>query len=348
MPGQKRPSGTGTTIRTVAAHAGVSAMTVSNVINVRGKVGEETRRRVQAAIAELGYLPNMAARGLASPGASRMGVLYERPGSPFVSAILVSALLATSGRGVQLLARDCQGATYDGLVQRLRDLKRTGATSFLLLPPFAEALSGTPIISELGVPFGAISTGSALPDMLTVRIDEHAATKSLTRLLLAHGHRRIGFIAGPPSHSGSCARREGFIAAMREANVAVPGELQVEGDYNFASGLVAASTLLALTERPTAIFAANDEMAAATAWTAHRLGISMPEQLAIAGFDDSPIAAQMFPSLTAVHQPVEEMARSITESLIDAMTDPAAAARERDTVVAFSLVERESTRVGTK
>lgn len=343
MPGTNRRSGTGLTIRTVAAHAGVSAMTVSNVMNNRGNVGEPTRRRVEAAISELGYLPNMAARGLASPGASRMGVLYARPSSAFVSTILVNALLATSARGVQLLAIDCEDATEEGLIHRLRELVRTGATSFLLLPPFAEALSGTPIIAQLACPFGAISTGRALADMLTMRIDEYAATQSLTQLLLARGHRRIGFIAGPPSHSGSRARRDGFLAAMGEARVAVSADLLVEGDYNFASGLAAASQLLALEERPTAIFAANDEMAAAAAWTAHRLGIAMPEQLALAGFDDSPIAARVFPSLTAVQQPIEEMTRRLTEALIDAMSSPSDGPRAQDTVVEFALIEREST-----
>jgi LacI family transcriptional regulator len=319
-------------------------MTVSNVVNGTGKVGEATRRRVEAAIRETGYVPNTAARRLASPGSSRLGVLYTRPSSAFVSAALVGTVTGTSRDCVQLIARDCGDAGPEELATLMRALVAHGAAGLFLLPPFAEMASGRPIAAELGIPLATISTGSALPDILTVRIDEQAAAEAVTTLLLDRGHRRIGFVEGPASHSGSLARRRGFVAAMERRSIAISPDLVIAGDYDFASGMSAAERLLASPQRPTAIFACNDEMAAGVAWTAHRLGISIPDELAIAGFDDSPLAERVFPPLTAVHQPVAEMAERAAGLLSDAMRS-SGPFRPDDELFAFELIERGSTAV---
>ncbi|HEU4961929.1 MAG TPA: LacI family DNA-binding transcriptional regulator [Sphingomonas sp.] len=325
----------------VAVRAGVSAMTVSNVINDTGRVAEATRRRVRAAIDELGYMPDPAAKHLASAGATRMGVIYRRSRSEFVADALVSALDAVSARGVQLLVHDCAENDVAQIEAGLRTLVRQGARSLLLLPPFAELVSGRPIVTELGLPVAAIGTGRALIDMATVRIDDRAAACAMTELLLDQGHRRIGFISGPPSHSGAIARREGFTAALRGRGLAPDPALIAEGDYNFDSGLAAAATLLDRREKPTAIFASNDEMAAAVAWVAHSRGLTLPDDLAIAGFDDAPIATRVFPALTAIRQPVATIAARATELLIAAMRE--GAADSRDELVPFELVVRQST-----
>jgi LacI family transcriptional regulator len=338
---RKRRAGSGLTIRDVAALAGTSAMTVSNVVNGTGKVGEATRCRVEAAIRQTGYVPNAAARRLASPGSSRLAVLYTRPSSAFVSAALVGAVTGTSRSGVQLVAHDCGDADYDALGAAMEELVGSGVAGLLLLPPFAEMASRQSSAAGFGVPVAAISTGTALPGMLTVRIDEQAAAMAVLDLLLARGHRRIAFVKGPPSHSGSLERRRGFEAAMARHRLTVPEELVADGDYDFASGMHAAERLLGLADRPTAIFACNDEMAAGVAWTAHRLGVAIPHELAIAGFDDSPLAERVFPPLTAVRQPVARMAERATELLLEAMRGGTAPAH--DEVVEFTLIERGST-----
>lgn len=344
---QRRDNGA-VTIRTVAAQAGVSAMTVSNVINGSGKVGEATRRRVELAIKQLDYQPNSAARGLANARTSRLGVVYERPWSAFVSAALVGALEETSALGVQLLTCDSDDVERHGPEQAMRALVKQGAGGLLLLPPFAEAMSGTPLLAELDVPVGTISTGRGLPDMVTVRIDEQAAAQALTRLLIDQGHHRIGFIAGPHTHSGSAPRRGGYEQELRAAGLPISADLIVEGDYTFESGLKAAVTLLDRPNPPSAIFAANDEMAAATAWTAHRLGIPVPDDLALVGFDDTPLAERIFPPLTAAHQPIGDMVRRAIDLLVGVMRRPDERQSAPDIIFDHMIVERSSTAQGKK
>jgi LacI family transcriptional regulator len=318
-------------------------MTVSNVINGTGKVSEPTRRRVELAIKQLDYQPNSAARGLANSRTSRLGVVYERPWSTFASAALVGILEETSALGVQLLTCNSDHVGRHGPEQAMRSLVKQGAGGLLLLPPFAEAMSGTPLLTELGVPVGTISTGRSFPDILTVRIDEQAAAQALTRLLIGHGHHRIGFIAGPPTHSGSAPRRIGYERELQAAGLPVSADLIAEGDYTFESGLRAAVTLLGRDDPPSAIFAANDEMAAATAWTAHRLGIPLPDRLSVVGFDDTPLAERVFPPLTAVHQPIGDMARQATVLLVGAMRRPDERQSPPDITVDHTIVERSST-----
>ncbi|WP_267382392.1 MULTISPECIES: LacI family DNA-binding transcriptional regulator [unclassified Sphingomonas] len=343
MQERKRRDNGGATIRTVAAQADVSAMTVSNVINGTGKVSEPTRRRVELAIKQLDYQPNAAARGLANSRTSRLGIVYERPWSAFVSAALVGALEETSALGVQLLTYSSDDVERHGPEQAMRSLVKQGAGGLLLLPPFAEAMSGTPFLAKLGVPVGTISTGCSLPDILTVRIDERAAAQALTRLLIDHGHHRIGFITGPPTHSGSAPRRDGYERELRAAGLSILADLVAEGDYTFESGLRAAVTLLDRDDPPSAIFAANDEMAAATAWTALRLGIPVPDGLALVGFDDTPLAERVFPPLTAAHQPIGDMARRATDLLVGAMRRPDERQNPQDIIVGHTIVERKST-----
>jgi LacI family transcriptional regulator len=325
----------------VAARAGVSTMTVSNVINETGRVSPATDQRVRAAIAELGYIPDPAARRLASAQAARFGVIYKKSRSAFVSEALISALDAASARGVQMLTADCDEDDVDRIEKTLQGLVRQGARALLLLPPFAERVTGSTFVAKLGVPMAAIGTGRALDDMMTIRIDERLAAAAMTEYLIGQGHRRIGFIAGPPSHSGSIARREGYEAALRAHGIAIDPALVTAGDYNFESGLAAARLLLERADPPSAIFASNDEMAAAVAWVAHSLGLRLPQELAVAGFDDSPIAARVFPALSAIRQPVSDIAGRAAELLIAAMRDDST--EPSDTVVDFTLVPRKST-----
>jgi LacI family transcriptional regulator len=343
MPRASRRGAATVTMADVAARAGVSAMTVSNVINETGRVSDATTRKVRAAIDTLGYRPDPAARHLASAGASRLGVIYKKSRSAFISEALVSALDAASARGVQLLTLDCAEHDVAQIDAALRRLVQQGARSLLLMPPFAEQVAGRDIAASLGVPVAAIGTGRAFADMITVRIDERAAAATMTEFLIAQGHRRIGFVAGPASHSGAIARRAGFEQAMAAHGLAIDATLMTGGDYEFASGLAAGRLLLERPDPPSAIFASNDDMAAAIAWVAHSLGLRMPHELAVAGFDDSPIATRVFPALSAIRQPVGTIATQATERLIAAMRGNAPAAR--DLVVPFELVTRQSTDV---
>lgn len=338
-----RRRGSEVTIRAVAERAGVSAMTVSNVINGTGKATDATRARVRAAIDALGYRPNAAARALASPGASRIGIVYANPQNAFLSAMLVGALHAAAKLGAQLMVEHCGEADYEALAQALRSLVRSGANALLLPPPYSELVAGQPILAELGVPVAAIAAGRPMPGLITVRVDDRAAARAMTDLLIAQGHRRIGFIAGPESHSSTAARREGYRESLEAHGLPIEPELIVGGEFTFESGLDAAAALLDLAAPPGAIFACSDDLAAAVISVGARRDLRIPQDLAVAGFDDTPIAIKVWPTLTTVRQPIAAMAEAAVLALAEGLRGSGSGQESEDRIVGFELIERAST-----
>ena len=330
----------GVTIRAVAERAGVSAMTVSNVINRAGRVSPATIATVRAAVEELGYVPNVVARRLARARATTVGLLYSGQRAPFLDAILVGTLRATNARGLQLLLHEEERFTGDAAAAAALALVRGGADALLLVPPFAELLAGSALLATLEVPIAAIATGHAMADMATVRIDNRAAMAELTTRLIARGFRRFGFVAGHPGHSDSAERVRGFHDALAAHAIAHDPALFVDGRFDQPSGEAAAQRLLSHAMPPDAIICSNDDMAAGVIAEAHRRGLRLPHDLAVAGFDDTTLAARIWPTLTTVRQPAEEMAFRAAEHLIGAGDGEATPA---DHVVAHMIVEREST-----
>lgn len=331
------------TIQAVAKHAGVSAMTVSNVFNGTGKVGEATRARVLAAIGELGYAPNQAARRLVGASIARIGLIYPDVESIFINAALAAVSVVAAQKGLQLHVRAANGAGFEATADIARDLVRTGVEALLLMPPYAEMLGGSSVLGELGVPAAAIATAVALPYATTVRIDNRAAARAVTERLIARGRRRIAVVTGPQRHSDSVARLEGHREALERHGLPLDDELFVEGDFSFVSGLAAADRILDLAARPDAIVAANDDMAAAVLWIAHRRGVEVPAELAVTGFDDTLIATRVWPPLTTVRQPIRDMASEAIARLAQAVRNPGEPQDPQDIVLAFTLVERDST-----
>lgn len=342
MARTQRRSQQAVTIQAVAQRAGVSAMTVSNVVNGTKRVRDDTRRLVLAAVEELGYAPNAAARALASAGATRIGLIYQNAQNAFLSAMLVGTLHAASRLGAQVMIRECVAPTLEMASEAARGLARSGANALLLAPPYYNLISDTPLARELGLPIGAVAHGTPLPDVLSIGIDEVTAAHAMTELLLERGHRRIGFITGPSIHAASALRLQGYREALAARNIAFEGCLIQPGEFTFESGLVAASALLDLPERPTAVFASNDDMAAAVSSVAHRRGLEVPRQLAIAGFDDAPIAVKIWPPLTTVRQRIDLMAERATELLIAVQRGQSELGGGGVERLAFEIVERES------
>lgn len=341
MQRSRRPRDGGkVTIKAVAARAGVSAMTVSNVFNGTGKFSRETRDRVMAAIEALGYVPNSAARRLVGATPARVGLLYAGVDSMFIDGVLAAAAVASAERGLQLMARKA-GSPEDAL-ETARALQRSGADALLLLPPFDLVLSGSAAFQALGLATAAIATAAPLPDMFTVRIDNRAASRAVTELLIAKGRRRIAVIAGPQDHSDSVERLKGCRDALAAHGLALPDERVVEGRFTFESGLEAAERLLALPAPPDAIVAANDDMAAAALWIAHRRGVVLPRDLAVTGFDDTLLATRVWPPLTTVRQPIDRMTARALDLLLDALKRPAEEVRPVDVLEAYDVVERAS------
>lgn len=339
-----RPSGAAITIRAVAERAGVSSMTVSYVLNESKPVRPTTRAAVLNAVAELGYIPNAAARELATARSTRIGVLYFDTSHTFVSAMLAGALSAAARTGAQVIARQCASFAIENTGPALLSLVQEGANGILIYPPISGILTGTETMARLGVPVCVIAQGDPLPDMDTVGLDEVGAAQGMTAYLLARGHRRIGFLTGDLEHASALKRLEGYKAALREHGVEVDPALIAQADYRFEGGAAATHQLLDLPRRPTAIFASNDDMAAAAVAVAHRQGLDVPRDITVVGFDDTALATTVWPPLTTIRQPVAEMSRDAVLMLAEAMRleaegKPAVIARE---LMDFALVRRQS------
>jgi len=295
------------TIQTVADRAGVSAMTVSNVLNNSPRVRDSTRDAVMTAVRDLNYIPNMAARSLASASVTRIGLLYRNIENAFLSSILVGALDATSRLGAQLLLRPLESGDPKEIAQQMHGLVENGAHAILIVPPYCEVANRHGLTTDFPVPVVAMSPGDDLPGDHCVRIDDYGAARDMTAYLIGLGHRDIGFIRGGAGHLIHCTRCEGYQVALRAAGLLIRPDLIVCGDMSFESGLAAGATLLDLPDRPTAIFASNDDMAAAIVSLAHRRGLDVPRDLSVAGFDDTPIAVKIWPSLTTVKHPGKQI-----------------------------------------
>lgn len=344
MARASRRANQGVNIQAVAERAGVSAMTVSNVVSGRRKVRETTREAVLAAVQELGYTPNIAAQALASAGNIRLGLLCSTTESAFLSSILVGVLDATTALGAQVLLRRVPVDRSDEILDEIERLAASGVSAILIAPPYCEAISRSGFVSATQVPLMAMSPGDALPNMPSVGIDDFAAARDMTRFLIGLGHRRVGFIRAAETHIISHTRQAGYRAALEEAGLSWNRDLAAYGDLTFESGLVAAEHLLGLAERPTAIFASNDDMAAAVVSLAHRRGIRVPEDLSVAGFDDSPIAVKIWPPLTTMRQPVARIAaRAATVVLQGLRAANAEATLPQAEYLPYELIEREST-----
>lgn len=336
MSATKRPEGV--TIRAVGERAGVSAMTVSNVINGAGKVGPTTRAAVLAAIEELGYRPNIAARRLAKAGATTLGLVYSSRGTPFIDSILLGALRATNARGLQFIAQGQEELTGQAAEAAVRSLVQSGAAGVLLVPPFAELLSGSGLFAELGVAAAAIATGQSMADISTVRIDNRAAMAAVTAHVAARGHRRIGFLAGPETFSVAAERLAGFRDGLAAQGLDHDPTLVIRSGFDPASGAAAGRKMLDRPDRPSAILCSSDDMAAGLIGEAHRMGLRLPGDLTVTGFDDTAVASRLWPPLTVIRQPVGDMAFRAVEQVLASLRS-----REvEDRVLDYELVVRES------
>jgi LacI family transcriptional regulator len=318
-------------------------MTVSNVLRGAKAVQPATKEAVLNAVAKLGYKPNPAASALASAMQLRIGLVYRNPDSPYLTALLLGALEASTARGGQLLPQRMYGNSRAAVVDSVVSLHRSGAGGALVPAPWSELLDDNGHPDELPIPVVGVSPGRDLENFAAVRIDDEGAAKAMTELLISKGHRRVALIGGPAGHSASLSRQRGYVAALREAGLKVDPSLIQPGEFTFESAVPATETLLALRDPPTAIFATNDEMGAGTISTCLRHGVQVPDKIAVAGFDDTPIATRIWPPLTTVRQPGEAIAECATAELIAIMNGgrPNAAGT---THVPFEIIERESTK----
>ena len=329
------------TISDVARQAGVSAMTVSRVINGETNVRPSTREAVNVAITALNYAPNPAARSLAGAAQSRIGLLYSNPSAAYLSEFLVGSLDQASRSDVQLIVAKCEIGDHE--VEVARHLIEGGVDGIILPPPLCDSDAVLAVLTEAGMPTVVVATGKPPESMLAVTIDDHQAAYAMTRHIIALGHQRVGFIVGNLNQTASAMRLAGYRAALHDSGIAAEEALIAAGLFTYRSGLDAAEQLLDIDDGPTAIFASNDDMAAATVAVAHRRGLDVPGDLTVCGFDDTTLATAIWPELTTIHQPIADMSRAAVELLVSSIRrqGPAGDGAEHQ-LLEFTLIRRQS------
>jgi LacI family transcriptional regulator len=323
----------------VAKRAGVSIKTVSRVVNRQSNVSEATREKVMAAVDALSYRPNIFARGLASERSFLIGLLYDNPSAGYIAAMQVGVLTRCREEGYHLIVEslDSQNPNLGRQVHSL--VTESSLHGVILTPPLCDTPAVIEALQRAGTPFVRIAPEKPMPGASDVRIDDFKAAYDMTAYLIGLGHKRIGFIKGHPDHGAAMARYEGYRAALAHAGIPLIDELVVQGYFSYQSGLVAGEQLLSLKNRPTAIFAGNDDMAAAVLAASQRFNLKIPQQLSVAGFDDSLVAQVVSPRLTTCRQPIREMAEAAVSMLIQRSENDAPLERHLD----HELVVREST-----
>ncbi|MDO6413350.1 LacI family DNA-binding transcriptional regulator [Sphingomonas sp. BIUV-7] len=304
------------TINDVARIAGVSKKTVSRVINKSPLLNGDTRLRVETVIADIGYIPNPQARALALRRNYLVGLVHDNPNAQTVMNVQRGMLEGLQGTEFELVVRPLNRGAQSMLSDLRYFLERQRLFGVLLMPPISENESIVQLCREIGCRYVRMCSVSLDDDAHMVASNDREAVRGAVAYLIEQGHRRIGLIAGPQGFRSATERRAGFEDALREAGLPLQRSLIAGGDYTFESGLVAAERLLDLTPRPTAIFSSSDTMAAGVMHAARARGLDIPRDLSIIGFDDTPVAAHVWPPLTTVRWPTVSMGRSAALKLI--------------------------------
>jgi LacI family transcriptional regulator len=329
-----------TTIDDVAARAGVSIKTVSRVLNDEPGVRPETRDRVRATMTALNYHPSLPARSLAGRRSNLLGLVYENPSANYVFDVQNGAMARCRDTNRRLFVLSCNDLGERTVGEVLAMAEQTHVDGLVLTPPLSTDHALIAALDEQGLPFVRVAPDAFDHPSPKVEIDDRAAAREMAEHLIGLGHRSIAFIAGHPDHYSSQLRLEGFRNALAAHGIAAD-TVRVERGFNTVqSGAEAARRLLGGADLPTAIFASNDDMAAGVMMVAHELGVDVPRQLSVAGFDNTQLAQIVWPSLTTIHQPSYDMAYTATDLLIRMVRGEHVPAV---TLLDHKLVIREST-----
>lgn len=310
-------SGARATINDVARLSGVSKKTVSRVINRSPQVREDTRAKVQAVIQRFGYVPDPQARGLAFRKSFLIGLVYDNPNAQYVINVMEGALDALKDSDFELVVHPCDRKSAGFIPGVRRFATRQRLRGVILLPPVSDSDELVRALTELDCAYVRISYAQFDVPARMVATNDREAVAEAANYLESLGHRRIGLIAGPEGFRSAAERRIGFLEALARRGVTVPPEWIVEGGYTYESGIACGEALLSKDPRPTAIFASNDEMAAGVYRAAHRLGLGIPQDLSVIGYDDGPLAARLLPSLTTIRLPIRDLGRLAASRLIE-------------------------------
>ncbi|MBU6246432.1 MAG: LacI family DNA-binding transcriptional regulator [Xanthomonadaceae bacterium] len=323
----------------VARAAGVSPKTVSRVLNDEANVRGPTREKVLAAMAAMDYRPHPSARSLAANRSFLVATVYDNPSSNYLTEIQTGVLDACDEHHYSMMVRPLHVESAD-FVERIDTLiSHHRPDGLLLTPPITDHPQLLARLHELDVPYASVSPMNR-SGSIGAFIDEPKAAREVVGHLLGLGHRRIAHVTGHPSHGATGWRLTGYREALSAAGIPFDPALVVEGDFSFSAGVAAARQLFSLSDRPTAVFAANDDMAAGVIWAAGEHGLSVPRDVSVVGFDDTPISRQIWPTLTTIRQPSREMGRIAALELLAALRGKG---EGRMVQLPYALQVREST-----
>lgn len=310
------------TIFDVASLAQVSIKTVSRVVNDEPNVSSLTKERVEDAVKKLNYRPDRAARSLASQRSHLIALIYddpsvyEIPSAGYVIRLQQGALRACRNTNSELLIHPCNykdknvGTELKALIETVRPDGVILAAPLSNMPGIVRAIAAT------GTPLVRISPGKKNIGNFSVSMNDRESSAEMTRYLAGLGHRKIAFLKGHPKHDAVQNRFLGYLDGLRASGLKFSERLVEAGDNSIRSGEACAVKLLKQKQKPTAIFAANDDMAAGVIRVADRLGINVPGELSVAGCDDVALAQQIYPALTTLRQPLAAMAERAAMALI--------------------------------
>ncbi|ADU12741.1 LacI family DNA-binding transcriptional regulator [Asticcacaulis excentricus] len=313
------------TIDDVAALSGVARTTVSRVLNNGPNVRPEVRARVLEAVEKLQYKVNAQARFLAGGRSQLLALLHAsdldaEPNSYYYSGLELGALRACAPAGFQLLMHAVNQHSLDRTQKICAFLASRRCDGVILTPPYSD----DPVLHEallrLNIAHVAVSPGDNLRTQVAgVGMDDEVAGYEITRYLLGLGHRRFAFLQGLESHASAESRFAGYRRALIEAGLSAEAMATARGNFTFRSGADQSIGLLKAPDRPTALICANDDMATGALFAAHRMGLTLPADLSVVGFDDTPVSEVVWPPLTTIHQPIRQIGARAVEKLIDVL-----------------------------
>ena len=326
------------TIRDVARVSGFSVATVSRVLNGSGPVKDETKRRVREVATSLRFSPNVAARSLSTSRTYTLGVILPDLHGEFFSEVIRGVDQAAQEHGYHVLVSSSHNAP--GEISAALATMRGRVDGVAIMSP---VIDGRTLAAELppSLPLVLLNCAGGQHDVDALDIDNHGGAWAMTRHLIASGRRRIAFLCGPHGNADADARLQGYRDALHDAGIARHAEWEIDGDFQQSTGIAAVERLLATTPRPDALFAANDSMAIAAISALRDAGVRVPEDVAVTGFDDIPIARYVNPSLTTVRVDIAGLGGRAVRTLIHAVGRKNEHARVRATL-ATELVVRAS------
>ena len=329
------------TLASVAQLAGVSIKTASRVVRREPNVSASTRHRVEEAMRAVSYRPSIAARATVGSRSYLIGLVFDNPNSNYIVDLLRGAMHQTREEGYHLIVEPIRSQDTSMIHELRRLVIQSNLDGIVLPPPICDLPEVLEVLKEQSTPYVKIASSESSSGGLSVGMDDVSAAMAMTSHLTDLGHTDIGFILGRQGTATTSRRFEGFQRAMRERRIAVKPEYIYEGDYTFKAGLLAGEQFLNLASPPSAIFASNDEMAAGVTMAALRRNLVVPDDISIAGFDDSPISTMIWPPLTTIRQPIQAISQKAISLLINDL-------REIENVDAnptlpFDLVVRGST-----